>query len=219
MIYVLLNKKTFYIFLLLVSAFIALSMGINSGAVHSFDVFVASHIQNYRSASITTLMIFITNIGSYKTEYPILFILIGLSFAVKRSFIYPTMLIINLMGVRLLNRILKDLFGRPRPTSEHLVHVGGFSFPSGHAMISIAFYGFITYLLFEHFKVKRQNISHNIQFVPILVLFGVLIFLIGLSRIYLGVHFPSDVIAGFVAGGIWLILSIGFLNSLNKMSK
>jgi membrane-associated phospholipid phosphatase len=99
-----------------------------------------------------------------------------------------------------LNFVLKLLFGRARPALwDHLILVNHHSFPSGHAMISMVIYGFIGYLLAEQFPQWRKQIS---AFSIILIL------AIGFSRLYLGVHWPTDVLAGYAIGLAWLIAFI-----------
>jgi undecaprenyl-diphosphatase len=117
-------------------------------------------------------------------------------------------LICNLTGSWILNTVLKDVFRRARPDIEHLVRAGGYSFPSGHAMISMSFYGMLGYLLYINLRDKKKRR----WYVPILTL--VIVFSIGLSRIYLGVHYPSDVAAGFAAGGAWLVVCIMSLHTI-----
>ena len=97
---------------------------------------------------------------------------------------------INLTTVALLNQILKRIVQRPRPNEFRIVEESGYSFPSGHSMASCAFYGFFIYLIFKRLKNKRLKVL----FISLL---SMLIILIGTSRIYLGVHYTSDVIAGF----------------------
>ena len=105
------------------------------------------------------------------------------------------------------NLFLKQLINRARPTLEHLVTVKTLSYPSGHAMTAMAFYGFLIYLIFT-FKFKKV-----LKF-TIITLLGFLILSIGISRIYLGVHFPSDILGGFAAGFIWVVFCILVLNIL-----
>ncbi len=103
---------------------------------------------------------------------------------------------LNLALVFLFNTGLKFLVARPRPAFLHLVRETGYSFPSGHAMVSLAFYGFLIYLLYKKVIPKRK-------WVPIIG-FSILILAISISRIYLGVHYTTDVIAG-------LAFSLGYL--------
>lgn len=200
--YVSIYKKTFLIILIIIIAYLGISLRISSGGLVRFDQVISTYIQQFRSDNLTVIMITLTTIGSYKVEFPVLF-LAGIGFwFLRRKLIFPVLLVINLFGVRFLNHFLKVAIERPRPTGGHLVEVSGYSFPSGHAMISIGFYGFISYLLYQELKEKT-----NKAFVVPWIL-GIMILCIGLSRIYLGVHYPSDVIAGFLSGGLWLSLCI-----------
>lgn len=105
-----------------------------------------------------------------------------------------------------LNFLLKLLFGRARPALwDRLVNVGFHSFPSGHAMVSMVIYGFIGYILAKEFPQYEKQIS---------ALAIVLILAIGFSRLYLGVHWPTDVLAGYAIGLVWLIVCILNLRSL-----
>jgi undecaprenyl-diphosphatase len=124
-----------------------------------------------------------------------------LSIMVFKHWKYVTQIITVLLLSAVSNMILKRFIDRARPGIEHLVSVETLSYPSGHAMSAMAFYGFVIYL-FYHFK---MNIFLKVG--AILVLF-VLILSIGISRIYLGVHYPSDIAGGFIAGFIWVIFCI-----------
>jgi len=98
----------------------------------------------------------------------------------------------------MLNRLLKGLFVRPRPYFEHpLLIETSYSFPSGHAMESFVLYGMLAYFAVLALETWRARTA---------VVFGtaLLVLLIGLSRMYLGVHYFSDVVAGYAAGGVWL---------------
>jgi len=111
-----------------------------------------------------------------------------------------TILIIAAAGAIALNNLLKVLFGRARPMLwERVVDVGQYSFPSGHAMISMVIFGTIGYLLSSKFPLWRIGIIS----LTILLVTG-----IGLSRLYLGVHWPTDIVAGYAAGLVWLITCI-----------
>ena len=110
--------------------------------------------------------------------------------------------LINLLSVFILNYILKLIFSRERPIDINLIAETGYSFPSGHAMISLAVYGFLAYLLWKsNYKYKKIGSS-------LLIL---LIVLIGISRIYLGVHYTSDVIGGFIISLSYLLFFIDII--------
>ncbi len=113
---------------------------------------------------------------------------------------------INLIIICILNLTLKNIVQRPRPTEFRLIEEKGYSFPSGHSMISMAFYGLLIYLIYKYIKNKKLKC--------ILIIFlSILILLIGISRIYLGVHYASDVIAGFCISLSYLMI---YTNILKK---
>lgn len=106
---------------------------------------------------------------------------------------------INLIISGSLNYLLKNILQRPRPEGFRIIEERGFSFPSGHSMVSMAFYGFLIYLIFKNVDNKYIKLI-SISFLACLVV------LIGLSRIYLGVHYFSDVIAGFFVAISYLVV-------------
>ncbi|WP_083802829.1 phosphatase PAP2 family protein [Bacillus sp. SG-1] len=99
------------------------------------------------------------------------------------------------------NCLLKEYFQRQRPGIEALIEQDGYSFPSGHSMGSFIFYGAMAFALF---RLYDHTWSRVIGAAALMVL----VLLIGLSRVYLGVHYPSDILGGFLAGGVWLAFSI-----------
>lgn len=106
---------------------------------------------------------------------------------------------VNLGLVVLINQGLKYLIQRPRPEGFRLATASGFSFPSGHSMVAMAFFGLLAWFVWRYEKDRRQRVA-------LLVAFGLVIVMIGLSRIYLGVHYASDVVAGFCLSLVWLSL-------------
>ena len=120
----------------------------------------------------------------------------------------------NLIVITILNQIFKFILQRPRPTENRIINESGYSFPSGHSMISMAFYGFLIYLIYKYIKNKK------LKYISI-TLISILIIFIGISRIYLGVHYTSDVLAGFLFSISYLIIFILIANNkvLNKNSK
>lgn len=112
----------------------------------------------------------------------------------------------NLGLSAVINHIFKLIVQRPRPDeSFRLIEEYGFSFPSGHSMVSFAFYGFLIYLIYKNVKNKY------VKYLSIILL-GLLVLLIGTSRIYLGVHYPSDVLTGFLVASLYLIIFISLIN-------
>lgn len=113
----------------------------------------------------------------------------------------------NLAMVTGLNLVIKNIVQRPRPIGYRLIEETGYSFPSGHSMISMAFYGFAIYLICKYVKNKALKCT-------LTILLSLLIILIGASRIYLGVHYPSDVLGGFLISLAYVIVYIYFINKL-----
>ena len=112
----------------------------------------------------------------------------------------------NLVIITILNQLLKRILQRPRPTEFRIIEETGYSFPSGHSMVSMAFYGYLIYLIYKYFKNKYAKwIS--------IILLSILICSIGVSRIYLGVHYTSDILGGFLVSISYLIL---FISTVNK---
>ena len=112
----------------------------------------------------------------------------------------------NLIVITILNQIFKFILQRPRPTENRIINENGYSFPSGHSMISMAFYGYLIYLIYKYVKNKY------IKWISIVVL-SLLICTIGISRIYLGVHYTSDVLGGFLISISYLVI---FISAVNK---
>lgn len=124
---------------------------------------------------------------------------------------YSLLVPVVALGSITLNLVLKQFYNRPRPLLP-LVSATGLSFPSGHAMISASFYGLLIYLVQTH--VRRPVVRW--LFTAGLVL---LILAIGLTRVYLRVHYATDVLAGFTAGFVWLVVAIPLLRQLEKRAK
>ena len=111
----------------------------------------------------------------------------------------------NLAIITILNQLLKRILQRPRPTEYRIIEETGYSFPSGHSMISMAFYGYLIYLIYKYVENKY------VKWILISLL-SVLICLIGVSRIYLGVHYTSDVLGGFLISISYLVIYISAVN-------
>lgn len=104
----------------------------------------------------------------------------------------------NVVGALVLNQVLKFIVQRPRPDGYRLAVESSYSFPSGHSMISMAFYGLLIWMIW---KFERDDVMRHVW----CCLFGLIIVMVGISRVYLGVHYASDVIAGFCVSLIWLV--------------
>ena len=163
--------------------------------INVIDNVVYLFLHSFESDSLTSFIKIITYLGSAYILIPLAFL--SLFFIKKDS--NNRFISINLVLSFLLNQMLKRVFRRTRPLFTHLVKEGGFSFPSGHAMVSFCFYGFIIYLIY------KSNLKHKKIYE---LLLSLLIVIIGLTRIYLGVHFFSDIVAGFGFGLLYLLIFI-----------
>lgn len=141
-------------------------------------------------------------------------LLVGYFLVLRRHRWYTLLVPVVALGSITLNLLLKGVYHRPRPLLP-LVSASGLSFPSGHAMISASFYGLLIYLTQTHIRRPAQWWLRWLLTGALLLLIG----LIGLSRVYLRVHYASDVLAGFAAGGTWLLIAIPLLRRLEKTVK
>ncbi len=161
-----------------------------------FDSYVYIKISNFISPGLTELVKLITFFGSSEFLISIAGILLIFLFANEKYSFNSSMIIINLIISAILNEGLKHIIQRSRPDILRLIDIHGYSFPSGHSMVSMSFYGLLIFLCFRNYKSKWKYI--------IISLFALLILFIGFSRIYLGVHFVSDVLGGFCLGIAWI---------------
>ena len=198
------NKKTIILVTSLL-LFIFITYAIFSNKIKLCDESVHSYILNIRNDNLTSILTIITNISS---AYALIVLSILLLFIIKDKKI-PLYISLNLICSFLLNQIAKIIFSRPRPIGINLIEESGFSYPSGHAMVSMAYFGFIAYLLY------KKSPNKLIKSILIISLF-IIIFLIGFSRIYLGVHYLSDIIGGFLLSIVYLTIYIKCINIERK---
>jgi membrane-associated phospholipid phosphatase len=172
------------------------------------DAHVADTLHANLVPSATTTFAVVTTFGTT----PVLALVAGTvaAYLVRRGRrLDAALLAVTLGGAQLLTWILKAVFERPRPSFEDPVATASwFSFPSGHALSSIAVYGALAYLF-----VGGGRSSQTRALVAGLAL---LVALIGFSRLYLGVHYLTDVLAGYSAGLAWLLLAIGLLHARSR---
>lgn len=163
------------------------------------DQTVLNFFVNSRVEWLSFVVLVITYSGSYVVISGLTF-LSAVSFYIHKHTARILPLLVSVGGSAMTVYILKHVFHRARPLAEALYLETSSSFPSGHATMAMALYGFILYTVWKHDKHYLKN-----SFVFFL---AILIILIGLSRLYLGVHYLSDVLVGYVIGFIWLLLSI-----------
>jgi membrane-associated phospholipid phosphatase len=176
-----------------------------------FDYLVFDFLQTHVSNRNNQVMLFFTRLGTHNFLIPANIALIIFFLFIKKHKWYSIKIPAIALSSLALMFLLKNLFGRQRPDIPLLREVQGLSFPSGHALMSVTFYGLLIYIIWR--TVKRTWLK--IVLVTLLLL---LIFIIGFSRIYLRVHYASDVMAGFATGFLWLVISIWTVRRIEKYS-
>ena len=184
--------------------FMAILENVMTLEIIKYDVFCHNIVINYlRSDWLTKIVKVITSFGGATVLITISMLSI-IFIKKKRIGLYIT---VNLGFITVLNLLLKNIVQRERPIGFRLINESGYSFPSGHSMISTAFYGLIIYFVYKNVQNKKLRNT-------ICILLTILIILIGCSRVYLGVHYASDVIAGAVTSIVYLIV---FTRIISKM--
>lgn len=178
------------------SAVVTLLCGAGLVHLYGLDKAILLAIQKIHTPILDGIMIGVTSLAE-----PLAMLTVCSGFAVGAKHFNRPILATNLgiaaVGAVGLNYLLKEVFGRARPALwNHIVDVGHYSFPSGHAMVSLVMYGFIGYVLAKQYPQWRRQIYAST---------ASLILAIGFSRLYLGVHWATDVIVGYAAGLIWLV--------------
>ena len=153
------------------------------------------------------IMLFITFLGKHQFLIPANLFLIIYFIVVKKQNWFSIRVITIAISSLVLMLLLKQLFQRKRPLSPLLKAAKGLSFPSGHAIMAVTFYGLLIYILQHTIDIEWLN-----WLVTILIV--LLILSIGFSRIYLRVHYASDVLGGFIIGLLWLMISLAVLKWL-----
>lgn len=194
------KKKNILIGILLI-VFTSLTILVFTNNIKIFDSSIYNFLISFRNNYLDTFMKIITKSAN---TILIIIILAILVFILKKDDGY--LLVMNTICVVSANQILKHILRRVRPDHLRLVKEKGFSYPSGHAMVSIAVYGILIYLVNKNIKNKPLKII-------LTILLSLLILLIGLSRIYVGVHYPSDVLSGYILATIITLLVIDYYNT------
>lgn len=191
----------------LMAAFILMALSIQS--LQPLDMRISLFAAGLRAPWISRAMRFFSQLASAP-------VLVGLSVLLMwliRGSRFQVPLIANLGISVILNLGIKAMITRPRPMAvPALVVETGYSFPSGHSMAGAAFYGFLIYLLW------RQQVSPRARRWGTGLL-AVIIALVGISRVYLGVHYLSDVVAGFLAAGFYLLVFTSFVSAYFQGNK
>ena len=179
--------------------FYHLAAEMKAGNTQQFDESVLTLFNQFASPRLTFFMRVATYLGSNEflivlgTYVVVAFALVGW----KRGMVT---FLITMAGAAVLNSTLKLIFARERPEPFFgILRPESYSFPSGHALFSFCFYGVVAAVITARIRQTSKRSA-------VWVVASVLVLLIGLSRIYLGVHYPSDVLAGYVAAFVWLVV-------------
>ncbi len=183
----------------------------NKDVLFQSDLRIINLVQAFQSPSLNKFFLFITDIGEWQTIVFGLFIVGLMLFLIKkRDYLYA--LILSVIGGEVIVWGIKYLVNRARPQVLHaLLYKSSPSFPSAHSFVSFSFYGLLIYFWFKSTKSKISKFLSMIIGIT-------LVFLIGLSRIYLGVHWPSDVLGGYTLGIAWLTIIITTLEIREKFN-
>ncbi|MBJ9991111.1 phosphatase PAP2 family protein [Paenibacillus sp. S28] len=181
--------------------FVIMMVLVGADRIAWFDQSIIDAVQGMENEGLTRIMRGFTFLGSSLVATLLSVIAFLFLWLVLRHRKELLMFLLSVGGSEIWNIIIKNWMQRQRPNTHRLIEISGFSFPSGHSMAAFALYGTLTYLLWRHIPALAGRIA--------MIVIGVaLTLLIGISRIYLGVHYPSDVFGGYLASATWLMLSI-----------
>ncbi len=193
---IVLKRKRILIIGACIILFIELLDDVLEGDLMTLDLLAkAFFVENLRADWLTPIMESISALATPVSLLVLLLVIVAFAPG-KRPGMFCT---VNLALVVLLNVLLKELVQRPRPEDINLVAETGFSFPSGHSMVAMAFFGLLIWLVWHYEKDHTMRLTCCAGFLLIILL-------IGISRIYLGVHYASDVLAGFCISLAWLAM-------------
>ncbi|MED3551318.1 phosphatase PAP2 family protein [Cytobacillus praedii] len=190
-------------------AFSFMAFFVSANKVVQFDSTIITFVQGFENSSLTTVMKFFTFIGDTNSVIVLSILVIIFLYVVLKHRVELILFIVAIIGSAVLNQLLKYSFQRARPELHRLIEIDSYSFPSGHAMNAFTVYTIITFLLWRHIPSRAGRIL-------LIIISALMIFTIGISRIYLGVHYPSDIIAGYFASACWLGMAIWFFQKYQE---
>ncbi len=179
---------------------------------NKFDFLVFDYLSKHVDKENNSIMLFFTFLGTHKFLIPANLVLIAYFLFIKKHKWYSIKVPAIALSSLGLMFGLKFLFDRPRPLMPLLFDAKGLSFPSGHALMSVTFYGLLIYITFK--TIKNRPLRWTL-----IIMLLLLVLIIGFSRVYLRVHYASDVIAGYCVGFLWLVICVHTLNQIEKYSR
>ncbi|MEK7132807.1 MAG: phosphatase PAP2 family protein [Patescibacteria group bacterium] len=161
-----------------------------------------------RDPSLVQFFIWVSELGSVATIAGLTLIAL-IILAYRKQWHYVLGFVVSVLGSTVATFIIKELVERPRPVSPIFAYLEtSFSFPSGHATRAAAFFIFLLWVIWNFLSPMWRKVSIGVV--------ATIILLIGFSRLYLGVHYPSDVLAGFLVGAVFVILGIKVTKILSR---
>ena len=197
------------VFTVSIAVFFMMLFLVQSGKAAAFDDAVRFFFYDMRSGALTSAAKAMTYLGNWQSVTVLCIILL----IIKPTRIrYGIPVSAGAISVTVINKIIKNLVQRERPDQiYHLIKQGGYSFPSGHSITSMFVFGMLIYLV-------RVNVQNRKAANVLTVIIAVPMVCIGLSRIYLGVHYPSDVLAGWALGIAVMMVVIEIADRLRRCS-
>lgn len=195
-------KKEYYFIAVLLVLFIILTIFVTMGKADIMDESVFNNVIKLENDRTTKILYIITDLAS-TIGVIILLIITAVIFLRKKIFSDFKYVISNVSVGVILMQILKNIFKRSRPSWKWIVQ-GGFSYPSGHTISALLLYGTLVLLVYKKVYSKARK--------PLIIFFSLMIILTGISRIYFGAHYLTDVLASLILGLIILLISNIFMN-------
>ena len=198
--------------ILFTGIFVFLAVGISRDTMIGFDRPIIQTVQGWEASWLTPIMNSFTLIGSTKAVMFLIIAVTALLYWVFRARSSAYFFFFALIGTGVLNQSLKIIFKRARPEFHRLAEATGYSFPSGHTMMAFSLYTMAVILLWRQLRTTTAKI--------VLLAFAVFMFgMIAISRIYLGVHYPSDIAGGISASAFWIILTMALFDYFQQRKK
>lgn len=169
----------------------------------ALDVRLENLLQSLRDDTLVTVFLWVTLLGKATVVIPLALALTLIAWVWRRG-VFALSGWICLGGASLLAWLGKSAFRRPRPLDVGVYAEPSFSFPSGHAAVAVAFYGFVAYALAKSLRAWSSRVNMASVWIA-------LVLAVGFSRMYLGVHYLSDVLGGYLLGALWLIAAVALV--------
>lgn len=181
-------------------AFGYIAAAVGNESIAHFDASIIGFVQGLETPWLTMMMKIFTWIGSGYVVAPIALIGFIVLYFVLHYRQQALLLVTVVAGSVIFNSLLKHYFKRERPEIHRILDANGFSFPSGHSMMAFALYAIIAFIAW-------RNVQTWISRIVLLLFTAFMILIIGISRVYLGVHYPSDIVGGFLVSALWVTIA------------